>query len=294
MRPVRFVALSADGQALILTDEIGRMLSLAIDEHVVAAVQRESGSPQGQLALEVEAALTPRDIQSRIRSGDSAEHVARLANVSMEKILRFAGPVLQERAAMAQLARRTRLRGADNGSTLGEVVDTRLRSHGVDIETVAWDSYRREDGSWRISATWPSGKATARAAWDLDRTRSLVSPVDDMAQFLSTDRQQLLLAQEEPPHTMSRLTSLPRFGEEAEAKDGPVVPPLAVLRGRPDRRPPEPHREDWPEEPLREDGQERREAAGLGAANGQGPGARRRADLPSWDDILFGSRRGPV
>ena len=32
MRPLRFVALSEDRQALILTDEVGRMLSLAIDE----------------------------------------------------------------------------------------------------------------------------------------------------------------------------------------------------------------------------------------------------------------------
>jgi hypothetical protein len=250
MRPVRFVALSADGQALILTDEVGRMLSLAIDEQVSAAVSREKTGTNGQLSMDVEATLTPRDIQSRIRSGESAEHVARLANVPMEKVLRFAGPVLQERAAMAQLARRTRLRGADSGQSLADVVDTRLRSHGVDVETVAWDSYRRDDGGWRTTATWPSGKATAHAVWDLDRARSMVTPVDDMARFLSAEQQDFLIS---PEDSSGSGQFPPRFAEEAEPREGPVVPALAMLRRRDDRRRTETAREVVPPEDRRFD-----------------------------------------
>ncbi len=352
MRPIRFVAVSEDGQALILTDEVGRMLSLAIDENVVAAVQRERTGAQGQLAIDVEATLTPRDIQSRIRSGDTAEHVARLANVPMEKVLRFAGPVLQERAAMAELARRTRLKGADSGQTLADIADARLRSHGVNIETVAWDAYRRDDGGWRVTATWPSGKATAHAQWDLDRPRSTVMPVDDMAQFLSAERQQLLLAQEEAPETTSRAAWATRLAEDADPKEGPTVPPLSVLRKRARRDEPAREPADWsgdendaeptaPEqsrpaagrtrrddpwreearrgaaareetahqvasrsrtadprpEPRREENwRERLDPTGLGpvaAADGPGQPRARRAELPSWDDILFGSRHTP-
>jgi hypothetical protein len=99
VRPLRFVALSEDGQALVLTDEAGRMLFLTLDESVTSAVQHDRRLAE-KLAFEVDASLTPRDIQARIRAGDSVAEVARVANVPVEKVLRFAGPVLQERAAI--------------------------------------------------------------------------------------------------------------------------------------------------------------------------------------------------
>src|SRR5947209_6545554 len=86
-----------------------------------------------------EASLSPRDIQARIRSGESAEDVARIAGVPVDRVLRYAGPVLQERAMLAQHARRTRLRSTEKNSTLADVVDGRLGQHGVDAEKIAWD-----------------------------------------------------------------------------------------------------------------------------------------------------------
>jgi hypothetical protein len=275
VRPVRFVSLSEDGQALILTDEVGRMLSLAIDEVVIAAVGREQNASQGQFSIEVQASLTPRDIQARIRAGDSPEEVARVANVPMEKVLRFAGPVLQERAAIAQLARRTRLRTAENGASLAEIADDRLGGHNVDPQSVAWDAYRKDDGCWRVTASWPSGHATAHAIWDLDRAKSVVTPADEMAQFLSAEKQTTLLAQDEPlPAVPPRIAAANKFDDDDDADDreGPVVPSLSVLRRR--------DREDRPARPQ---------------AQPQQPAAdsrprERRAELPSWDDILFGAR----
>ena len=85
---------------------------------------------------------------------------------------------------LAQHARRTKLKTDAHGHTLAEVVDPRLMQHGVELEKISWDAYRREDGTWRIVATWPSGKATASAVWELDKARQLVAPHDDMAHFL--------------------------------------------------------------------------------------------------------------
>jgi hypothetical protein len=140
--------------------------------------------------------LSPRDIQAKIRAGESADEVARVAGVPVDRVLRYAGPVLQERAMLAQHARRTKLRGSDKGASLAEVVDARLAQHGVDAEKISWDAHRRDDGTWRIVATWPSGKATAQAAWELDRTRQTVAPHDDMARYLCTERAQPILGQE--------------------------------------------------------------------------------------------------
>src|SRR3954451_2620011 len=187
MRPVRFVALSEDGQAFVLADEVGRLLALPIDEriHTVLRSEPTSGAAvRGPAHADIPAVLSPRDIQAKIRSGESAEEVARAAGVPVDRVLRYAGPVLQERAMLAQHARRTKLRGAEKNVSLAEVVDARLAQHGVDSDKISWDAYRRDDGTWRVVATWPSGKATATAAWELDRTRQMISPHDDMARYL--------------------------------------------------------------------------------------------------------------
>jgi len=200
MRPVRFVALSEDGQALVLADEVGRLLALPIDDRISGALHTEGHSPHGMAVAiahpDTMATLSPRDIQSRIRSGESAEDVARIAGVPVDRVLRYAGPVLQERAMLAQHARRTRLKTSDTGAPLAEVVDSRLAQHGIDAEKISWDAYRREDGTWRIVATWPSGKATAQAVWDLDKGRQTVTPHDDMAQYLCAERPTQILGQE--------------------------------------------------------------------------------------------------
>ncbi|MBB5871357.1 hypothetical protein F4553_004736 [Allocatelliglobosispora scoriae] len=195
MRPVRFVALSEDGQALVLADEVGRLLALPIDERISGALGSDRMTNTATLTvaagqIDPSVVLSPRDIQSRIRGGESADDVARIAGVPVDRVLRYAGPVLQERAMLAQHARRTRLRTSDRGASLAEVVDARLAQHGIDTEKISWDAFRREDGTWRIVATWPSGKATAQAIWELDKARQSVTPHDDMAQYLCADRAQ--------------------------------------------------------------------------------------------------------
>jgi hypothetical protein len=205
MRPVRFVALSEDGQAMVLADEVGRLLALPIDDRVSGAIGHDgqqaspSGTAVAVIAPDATASLSPRDIQSRIRSGESAEDVARVAGVPVDRVLRYAGPVLQERAMLAQHARRTRLKTSDSGAALAEVVDSRLAQHGIDTEKISWDAFRRDDGTWRIVATWPSGKATAQALWDLDKGRQVVSPHDDMAQYLCAERPTQILGQDPVP-----------------------------------------------------------------------------------------------
>jgi hypothetical protein len=185
MRPVRFVALSEDGQALVLADEVGRLLTLPIDDRVSTLLRPDRATATTpQFANDAGTQLAPRDIQARIRSGESAEDVARIAGVPVDRVLRYAGPVLQERAMLAQHARRTRLKTSDKGATLAEVVDGRLSQHGVELEKVSWDAYRRDDGTWRVIATWPSGKSNATAVWELDKARQLVAPQDDMAHYL--------------------------------------------------------------------------------------------------------------
>ncbi|MBX7269403.1 DUF3071 domain-containing protein [Micromonospora sp. Llam7] len=235
MRPVRFVALSEDGQALVLADEVGRLLALPIDERVAGVLDAEPGAPALAVApttADPVPSLSPRDIQARIRSGESAEDVARIAGVPVDRVLRYAGPVLQERAMLAQHARRTRLKGAEKPTPLAEVVNGRLAQHGIDTEKISWDAWRRDDGTWRIVATWPSGKATAQAVWDLDKTRQSVVPHDDMAQYLCAERPTPILGQEPAPERGGHALPGPSRGEPTRGGHGLPAPAEAGRAGR--------------------------------------------------------------
>ena len=106
----------------------------------------------------MDSALRPRDIQARIRSGESAEEVAAAAGTSVEAIMPYASPVLAERAHVAWNAQKSSLRrtsasaGAGHGRTLGEAVDLFLAEHRLHDDDVAWDSWRRPDGRWLLTA----------------------------------------------------------------------------------------------------------------------------------------------
>ncbi len=254
MRPVRFVALSEDGGSFVLADEVGRLLALPIDDRLSGVLRPDRAPGAAPMATssaaDTEASLSPRDIQARIRSGESAEDVARIAGVPVDRVLRYAGPVLQERAMLAQHARRTRLRNAEKNTTLADVVDGRLGQHGVDSEKIAWDAYRRDDGTWRIVATWPSGKATAQAVWELDKTRQNVTPYDDMAQYLCAERPMPILGQDPP------VTERPGRGLASPSdRSRGLAPPTRSEHGRGGGhdpiRPAEPMRPGGGHEPMR-------------------------------------------
>jgi len=108
------------------------------------------------------------------------------------------------------------------------VVDGRLNQHGVDAEKISWDAYRRDDGTWRIIARWPSGKATAQALWELDKARQQVTPQDDMAQYLCADRPTGIPTEPGP-------SAVPARGEPTRGGHEPMRPAADTARREPAR-----------------------------------------------------------
>jgi hypothetical protein len=111
MAQLTITGLSRDGKRLHLVDEDGREHTLVVDSVLRAAVRGER-SRIGQLEIQMESALRPRDIQTRIRSGESPEAVAEAARTTVDRIMPFAAPVLAERSHMAQRAQASSLRRA--------------------------------------------------------------------------------------------------------------------------------------------------------------------------------------
>ncbi len=100
-------------------------------------------------------ALTPREIQTRIRSGASVADVAEESGMDAARIEAFAGPVLAEREHIAGAAQAATVRRrGETGShrKLGELITQRLLSRGIDPEAVTWDAWRQVDLKWRVAA----------------------------------------------------------------------------------------------------------------------------------------------
>jgi hypothetical protein len=183
------MAVTSDGSRLVLRSSDGQEFHLAIDERLRAAV-RGDRARLGQIEIEAEGQLRPRDIQARIRAGATAQEVADTSGISVERIRRFEGPVLAERAFMAEKAQNTQVRrqGESHGQKLGEIVLERLAKRGADDPAaVRWDSWRRDDGTWTVQAIYKISGELYEALWAFDPPRRLVTPEDDEARLLSSD-----------------------------------------------------------------------------------------------------------
>ncbi len=185
MPELRVVAVSNDGTRLVLKAADSTEYTLPIDERLRAAI-RGDRPRLGQIEIEVESHLRPRDIQARIRAGASAEEVAHAAGISVDRVRRFEGPVLAERAFMAERARKTPIRrhGESTGPQLGEAVAERLVLRGAEKETESWDSWRRDDGTWEVALVYRADGEGRTASWTYDPPRRLVQPNDDEARAL--------------------------------------------------------------------------------------------------------------
>ncbi|MCX4696546.1 septation protein SepH [Streptomyces sp. NBC_01408] len=334
MPELRVVAVSNDGTRLVLKAGDSTEYTLPIDERLRAAV-RNDRARLNQIEIEVESHLRPRDIQARIRAGASAEEVAQLAGIPVDRVRRFEGPVLAERAFMAERARKTPVRrpGENTGPQLGEAVQERLTLRGAEKESVQWDSWRRDDGTWEVLLVYRVAGEPHSASWTYDPPRRLVVAVDDEARSLIGESDDLPATPEPSFPFVPRIARLPRDRPLDRALDRQLERPVApqpdpeeerdtltsLLEAVPSFRGDMvvPDRTEPPaEEPEAEEPPAPAASAGAGSAyadvlmprtvaghrdrltgttdrqaeaDGVRPG--RRAAVPSWDEIVFGTRR---
>ncbi|MFI5707509.1 septation protein SepH [Kribbella sp. NPDC051620] len=213
MREARLVGLSQDGKQLILAlAETGEEFAVPVDDRLRAAL-RGDRARLGQLEIQMESALRPRDIQARIRAGESPEAVAAVAQMPMERVMAFAGPVLAERDHVASLAQRAsvRRRGGGDAPTrnLGAWVTERLRIRGVDPAAAEWDAWRRDDGRWAVRVSYFVEEHDEKVAmFAYDAPGRFAVPDDDEARWLVGEQVQVIAPQ---PTSERRLTAVADF-----------------------------------------------------------------------------------
>ncbi|RKS07863.1 DUF3071 family protein [Nocardiopsis sp. Huas11] len=277
MHELRLVAVSEDGTYLVLASTgRGTRFMLPVDDRLRAAV-RGQFSRLGQYEIEVENPLRPKEIQARIRSGETAEAISEISGIPIERVRWFEGPVLQEREYIAQQAQRATVRShgdAAPGPSLGELVAKRIGAHQLETGDAEWDSWKREDRTWQLKLVYLHGGTERVAHWLYEPRHNSVSPADEeAARFSSAD------PLDPVPAPGTNVTPfMPRRGEVAE-------PPRVDSATPADRRAdaPRPYAADTSaDDPLRPaaDPRAEREREGEHSAYGSDTERHREADRP--------------
>jgi hypothetical protein len=319
MRKLQLVGLDADGRHIVFVDDTGASYAASADEKLRAAL-RGDRARLGQLEIEMDSALRPRDIQARIRAGDTPESVASLAQVPVDKVMPYCVPVLAERRHIAELARRhhVRRRNAEGPArTLDAVVAERLRSRGIEPASADWDAWRRDDGRWSVRTTYSSGESEHAAAFVFDAVGRYSLAEDDEARWLTGERQSTRKGPQ--PRDAGRegerrlasvrtgddLLSLPGDDRDDQPGDEEQTDDLtAVIRAVAEPEPDAGLASDGPADvaashpqvepvaapdPVADSGPPA--VAAVAAAPERRRRAARRASVPSWDEIMFGKSR---
>jgi len=264
MRRLRFVGLAEDGVHLVVSTDDDDCYLLPVDDDLRRAVRGLTGQQQLPLALPPATPLRPREIQLRIRAGASAEQLAAESGMSVDRVMRFAYPVLAERSQVVQQARRARVQRDPSAPSLAEVVDPRLEARGVDPAAVRWDSWKREDGTWLVVANWGLADQERTATWMFELNTRVVVAADDLAQHLTGEDDRPFAGRLTP---VTPLAAAARAAANGEHPTEPIPSVADLVPTRPDRRSTV---DDEPDE-----------------------SGRRRVRVPSWDEILLGPRRRP-
>ena len=271
MTELRLNGKTEDGLYLSLHDNDGNEFTIRVSDTLRATVnqQRLMAVPTNP-----EPSVSIKEIQRLLRAGQTAEQIAREHEISIEKVERFAGPILSERIYIIDQAQQIVIRkeGGRDAVTLLGVVISRLAPRNIDSSELSWDTWRLEDGTWTIELHYPNNTGVGIAQWSFDATLRTVISMDENARWMMGDEptpRQLPtpgLVPTEASHPSERrvidVYSEYRkeiLTEEIEEEIEPIreVPRLAVIREEPD------------DEAARD-------------------GITARAKVPSWDEIMFG------
>ena len=316
------VGLSQDGKRLVLVSDTGEEFAVPVD-HKFRAALRGDHARLGQLEMKMESALRPRDIQARIRGGESAEDVAAAAQTTVDAIMGFAAPVLAERAHVAESAQKSSIRRRSTeattaAGTLDQASRTHLSTVGVRSDEVEWDAWRRDDGRWTLVAQYSAGGSTRRAEFTYDQPGRYVVADNHEARLLTGEAVQPS-ASGAPTRRLSSVPNETRARHDDELPLGDDA--IELVRNRADDELTADHGDaDWIAEPPEQepvDGaapveepvdapvtepvehtteveadDEPDEAPAAAEARPGRTHKKGRSSVPSWDEIMFGGGKG--
>ena len=136
--------------------------------------------------------LSPKEIQHRLRMGESVQLVAKRAGVTIAWIERFSTPVASEKARMVEMARGitcSKQRLGPSSAPMGKSVLANVLSKGVDISRddfdSRWGAFMIREGVWTIRFEYTSRGRSQIAEWELLEDTETLTPCGRLASDLA-------------------------------------------------------------------------------------------------------------
>jgi hypothetical protein len=262
---LRLTGRSVDGTELELVDKDGNSFSLRISDSLRATVNQPRLSAVS--AYQEEISTTVKEVQARLRGGESIDSISRTTDWSIEKVENFAGPILQERAFIIAQALATQIKREPHAPYLETAVSTKLAPRGVDMSTIEWNTFRKPDGNWQVTLYYPIREESfgssddspkGEATWLFNLSRRSLLADDDGSRWIGGEEKQRAQS------TVGMVyTEAPRLVSIKE--DIKPYAPISIVEDEY-----EDAEEDLPDEAAKKDG------------------VTKRIKIPSWDDIMFG------
>ena len=301
MRTLRLVSISADGSSLVLAadgdgSDGDERFELPIDDRLRAAARGDSRRLT-QIDVDLGTELPPRIIQARIRGGETPEQVAAASGTRVERIMRFAHPVLQERARVAEQAQEARVRLSEGTPTvtLQHFLSERLRLLDAGVETVAWDAHRSGEGAWLVTAAWSAGDTSGTARWSFDLPSRTVTPYDAATLDFAEGTRLVRVVPDVPtglaPHPSHRQRPLASLGTPPVEEPGEPAGAAADTTAPSEETPVIGATGPVLSEEALLDAVADHDTVVLGRSEGDPDSDDPRARIPAWEDIVFGVRR---
>jgi hypothetical protein len=271
VRELHVVAVSEDGRHVLLgatrSAKTGTF-KVKLDERLMAAVKGDL-----RLAEAPAVELSPKEIQARLRAGESAESIARKAGVAITRVERFAGPVSGEMARMIDAARDQKLvrRSGPSQVALGKAVDAQ-----VGEAEATWTTLREEDGRWRVSVAWTARNRRRTGAWFFDPHSNELTAADPASATLGHVAEPTAKRPPKPP-AEKPAAKKPTAKKPTVAKKAPAKAEAPKPAKRKAARP---RLQVVPDPPAKR-------KARTAAEERDGVGSR--ASVPAWADVLLGT-----
>ncbi len=170
--------IGVEDGAIIAASPNGEHFRVPVDADLRARLQAPP-------AASTERRLSPREIQSHVRAGLSAQQVSALTGAPVAYIERFVGPVIAEREYVTETARAVRLPAEVEGArpkTFGAVMAERLAA--LAATGVRWTS-TKEAAGWVVALTFSADGVDHDARWRFDPKRMQLTPENVEAATLS-------------------------------------------------------------------------------------------------------------
>lgn len=243
MIQLTLVGKSPDGKDLLFEDEDGTEYSVEVTDELVAQLFE---TPQLEVKEdETRKPLSPREIQTLLRDGLSANQIASQTGTPLERVRRYERPVLAEINHAILEATQTRVGVEVDAPTMGDLVVDRLANMGVDVEALRWSAHRNRRGRWEAVVHYQQDGEPMNARWEL-------SPSGLVARNKPAKTLTEMKRREEPEPVRSFFP----LSQKSRAEQSPVSEPE---RGRASRLEPVPARTEAPKEEVLSDA-ERQEA----------------------------------